>query len=597
MHNISSSDIRGFFRDYWFLMRPYKSEMLKAIGWILLLQVTALAEPYGVKYVIDRIQAQSIHGLTGLSSILGGLFVLLCVGGLVQVIKNWKTLLTLMPITRDIPKRAVKKLLALPLSFHERENAGLLIGKVTKGAHKTDEVTATLLFDIFSLGLQTTVTAVVIAFFSPPSLAVFLITVVIFGVVTYKVKQKLAPIRKKRHEEDGRADELFGQAITNVATVQVFAQEKRESEQVGAVRDGIYERMVPEFRTHLKFDFLRNLIVSLGRVIVVGICGWAAIQGRMTTGTLFFVVALADRVFVGCYRFGAIFDRMQEASESIGRLVEVLRTDEHIKDPPNPVDASSLTGSVSFRNVTHVYAARLPSDEQKPALPALSDINLEIKDGEQIGVAGLSGGGKSTLLKLLLRVDDPTEGGVRIGGVDLKLLRRADFRSRIGYVPQEVEIFDMSVADNIAYGRPGAGRDKIVEAAKIAHADGFISKLPGGYDEMVGNRGMRLSGGQKQRIGIARAVLMDPKILIFDEATSSVDSISEYKIQQAVKQLRGSRTMILIAHRLSTVQNADRIFVLEDGRIIESGTHAGLMADQGRYHEMVLRQQADEEAM
>lgn len=596
MENHGTASIREFLRTYWTLVSPYKKRFYAAIFWILMLQIVALAEPYGVKIVVDRVQENGIGGLGDLAAILGILLAALTAGGVVLILRNWSALMTCFPVIRDIPKNAGRKLLALPLSFHERENTGLLMGKITKGMHKSDEITAMLLWETFPLGLQTIVTTAVIATYSLPAVGVFLLTLVVFLTLTYKIKVRMAPVRRKRYEDDGKADEMLGQSITNVATVQAFAQERRENGALKEVRDGIYDRMVEEFRFHVKFDFVRNMIVSLGRVTVLGVCAWAAMPGEMSMGTFVFVVALADKVFLGCYRFGAYFDRIQEASESVSRLVKVMETPEKIVDPPNPVDPPDFRGRIEFRDVTYLYDAKLAAEEDRPTRPALSDVNLEFAPGETIGIVGMSGSGKSTLVKLLLRIDDPTQGAIRIDGIDLRMMRRSDFRRQFGYVPQEVEIFDATIAENIAYGRPDAKPEEIVAAAKAADAHGFIERMRKGYETVVGNRGMRLSGGQRQRVGIARAILMNPRVLIFDEATSHVDTISEAKIMRALRELRKGRTTLIIAHRLSTVKNADRIVVLEEGRVRQTGTHRELLANEGLYAELIRRQREEDDA-
>lgn len=583
--------MRRFYRDYWYLMRPYHGSLVLLAGWILLMQVTALAEPYALKFVVDGVLTRRIRDAGGLVGVLAVLFVVLKAGSFVQIGKNKRINELIFRVERDIFKRCAEKAMSLPLSFHERENAGLLISKVTRGLNKTLEFTSLLLYEIGALSIQTCVTAAVIAIMAPKALFVFLPIVSAFAYATYRLKKRLAPARKKRHDDDDGSYERLGETTVNIATVQAFGQSAREAAEMGEVRDGIYDRAMPEFRTFYRYDYVRNAIVNLGRMTVIGICAWDAMNGALSMGTFVFVVALADRVFIGCYRIGAIFDRSQEAAESVGRLVEVLETDEEVKDPPNPVAPPPFKGQLTFSGVTHIYPAKHPDDADKPTKPALADIDLEIRPGETIGIVGPSGGGKSTLAKLLLRVNDPTAGRVLIDGIDVRMMRRADFRRQIGYVSQDIDIFDGDIAQNIAYGMPGADQEAIIAAAKIANIHDFIMSKKDGYRTRVGNRGMRLSGGQKQRIGIARAVLKDPRILVLDEATSQVDSISDAKIHRAIGELRKGRTIIIIAHRLSTVQDADRIVVIDEGHIREIGTHEELKAKESLYAEMVRIQQ------
>lgn len=589
--NISKEALRSFFRDYRYLMKDYRIALTTVIGWIVLMQITALAEPYALKYVIDGVMSHRIQTQGKLLLVLSGLLLILNVGSAVQIGKNLRINELIFRVERDLFKRCADRLMTLSLSFHERENSGLLISKVAKGLTKTVEITALLLYEIGPLIVQTLVASVVIGLMVPKVLLAFLPTVAVFTYVTHRLKEYLAPLRKKRHDADDDSYEHLSEATINILTVQTFAQERYESELMGKKRDDIYERGIPEFRTHFHFDFLKNNIVNLGRLANVGICAWGAINGELSMGGFVFVATLADRVFIGCYRIGSIFDRTQEAAESSGRLVEVLQTEEEIADPPNPIDPPTFEGRVTISRVTHLYSAKHPDDVGKPTKPALSDVDIDILPGETIGLVGPSGGGKSTLAKLILRTIDPTRGYVSIDGIDVRMMRKADFRRQIGYVSQDIDIFDGTIAKNIAYGSPGADEEAIIRAAKSADIHDFIMSKPDGYATKVGVRGMRLSGGQKQRIGIARAILRDPRILILDEATSQIDSVSDEKIHRALGELRRGRTTIIIAHRLSTVQDADRIAVI-DGHILEIGTHAELKSNDELYAKMIRIQQA-----
>ncbi len=602
MKQFSKDDIRGFVRDYRGLLKPYRGLFFSIVVWIFLMQVTGLAEPYAFKYVLDDVQAHAARGapmeFTHLLKVLSLLFGVMLVGGVIQVAKNWRVNKMIFVLDRDLIKNAAAKLLRLPLSFHERENAGLLISKITKGIHKTIEVTAALLYEIIGIAIQTIVTAAVIVFISWQAFIVFAVSTTIFVFATVHVKRKLAPMRRRRHDEDASSYEQVGETIINIATVQTCAEGEHERQKLERERDGIYERGMVEFRTHFNYDHLRNGIVSLGRNVVLGLTAWAATGGGLSIGTWVFIVTLTEKVFISCYRLGSIFDRVQEAAESVRRMVEVLEEEERIKDPANPVDAPEFVGRIAFDKLTHQYWAKHPAEPApKRRRPALQEISLAIAPGETIGIVGPSGSGKSTLVKLLLRVDDPTIGSVSIDGIDIRLMRLEDFRRQIGYVSQEVEIFDTTVAENIGYGCGPVTREKTIEAAKAANLHERIMSFPNGYDERVGNRGMRLSGGEKQRVGIARAVLKDARILVLDEATSQVDSISEVKIHAAIENLRKGRTTIMIAHRLSTVRHADRIVVMDEGRVKEIGTHAALVANKGLYAELVRLQREAEAKM
>ncbi|MDP3985392.1 MAG: ABC transporter ATP-binding protein [bacterium] len=602
MDSQPSGILRRFTSQFWDLITPWKPLIRKATFLVAFLQFLALITPYCSAFIVDGIVSRSAFVSEHLGLLIVSLFIIEIGIGWVQVRKNRSIYEVLIAVERDLPISCGKKLLSLPLSYHQTENTGAIIGKLVRGVGKTMDLIAVMLYEIIPLAIQTVVTSVILIALGWRTALILVPIIFSFTWITIRTKRKWSVHRMQRHAFDGDADDLLGQAVTNVMTVQAFAQEPREMDVVTQIRDRVRRMARQEFAAYDHTDHMRNGLISLGRTCILFICARAAFSDQLSMGTLVFISALTEKVFMSCYRIGAVFDRMMEAAEPVMRITTIFSEPELVADPAEPkILPRRIAGEIEFRNVTYTYRSRLEPDAVRH--PALQDVNLVIRQGETIGIVGESGGGKSTLVKLLMRFNDPRtldrntplmvpdSGAVLIDGIDLRELRLHDFRRRIGYVPQEVEIFDASVAENIAYGRPDVTRAEIERAAKIAHAHGFISSLPNGYEERVGNRGLRLSGGQRQRIGIARAVLLDPAILVFDEATSHVDTATERKIQQAIETLRRGRTVLIIAHRLSTIQSANRIIVMEDGRIQETGTHQELVRHNGLYGRLVELQQ------
>ena len=577
------SKIKNFWLRLWELLKPSQKQIKKLLVLTMVFELSRLVSPYLLKLIIDRLIDFKPSDVAPIVYLVVLMLLSSQLDSLFAFFKDRKIFKIVIDTEYFLPVKAQKKLVYLSLSYHERENTGNKIIKIERGLNKIEQLLANLFFEVAPTMLQLLITLTVLFIVDWRFGLSFMIFAPFFIWITYKVNRDLYPIRKVRHKNYEIASGKMGQSIININTVKSFIQEKREIAGFQAIRKKIKIDELKEWYKLLNYGLGRNLVIDLGRVVILLLGVYLVWEGNVTIGTLIFVITLSEKSYFSLFRLSRFYDKMEEGKEAVSRFAALLDQEQDINNPKNGVRPKDIIGKIEFKNVNFSYE----SDSGR----ALRDVNLKINAGCVTALVGPSGGGKTTVARMIYRHYDPQKGEVSLDGKNLKDYDLYAFRKFIAIVPQEVEIFNTSIKENIAYANPNACLRTIKAAAKIANAEEFINKLSKGYDTKVGERGIKLSGGQRQRIGIARAILANPRILIFDEATSSLDSQSERLIQDAMEKISKNRTMIIIAHRLSTIKKADNIIVLEEGRIIEQGSHYELAHDKSGLYAKLLKLQ------
>ena len=574
-------------------LRPYKRHAILLTVVSLVGMGTAVIPPMLYRQIVDSVLLPTEENTDTMSERLTllGLVVLGLIG--IRVLNwgmewahGWTVSWLGARITADIRNRLYQQLELLSLQFYDRRQVGAVMSRVTRDAGRLQEfLVEGLPYLIINTLMLIGILGVL--FWMHWSLTLLVLIPVPFmmgwGVIFWK-RMRLFFNKWDQAWSDIMA--TVNEALSGIRVVKAFAQEAREIDTFG-IRNKKIRQLAIRTETNWEIFFATTtLLTGFGILIVWFFGGRDVIADALTIGTLLAFYAYMWMLYEPIEWFGEVNSWMTRAFAGAERIFEVIDTPAEAYRDPNAHPISNIKGEVSFKEVTFGY------DKSKPVLHG---INLDVSPGEMVGLVGRSGVGKTTTVNLICRFYDVDQGTIEIDGIPIQKIRLENLRSQIGIVPQEPFLFSGTVAENISYGKPGASFEEIMEAAVTANAHNFIVAKSDGYDTQVGERGSELSGGEKQRVAIARAILHDPKILILDEATSSVDVETEKQIQEAIARLTQGRTTFAIAHRLSTLRNADRLVILEGGRIVEIGTHNELMGKKGIFYELVQLQQQTSE--
>ncbi|QEW19139.1 Lipid A export ATP-binding/permease protein MsbA [Marinibacterium anthonyi] len=574
----------GSLAALWPFMRPYRLLILQALGALVLTAAVSLTLPLAVRRVIDNFR-------TGDSELLDKYFLAaLVIAALMAVGSGLRyALVTRLGerVVADIRKAVFDRVIGMSPAFFENIMTGEVLSRITTDTTLIQSVVGssisialrnTLMF-IGGLILMTLTSAKL------SGLVLLLVPLVIVPILT--LGRRLRAISKENQDWIAASSGNASEALGAVQTVQAFTNEIASRTAFGEVTETSYDVARRRIRTRAAMTVIVIFLVFTGIIGVLWIGANDVRSGQMSDGTLVQFLIYAVMVSGAVAALSEIWGELQRAAGATERLVELLQLQDSVQDPETPEQMPlPVRGDIAFEDVHFRYPAR-------PERAALDGVSLNVKAGETVAFVGPSGAGKTTILQLLLRFYDPDQGRITLDGVDLATVARKDFRQAMALVPQDPVIFAASARDNIRFGRPDATDAEVEAAAKAAAAHDFIAALPQGYESYVGERGVMLSGGQKQRIAIARAILRDAPVLLLDEATSALDAESERLVQDAVDRLSQGRTMLVIAHRLATVKKADRIVVMEDGRIVAQGTHDALVGQGGLYARLARLQFTD----
>ena len=585
MNGHASGQEVGIASELWQVLARHRLRIGAALILLLVAKLATVAVPLLLKRIIDTFQGGPAGALPATLPVLllAGYAVLRFSSTLFNELRDLLFSRVTLDAVSGYAQRTFAHLHALGPHFHARRSLGSLLPDIDRGTGGIAFLLGVALFTIVptlvEIGL---VLAIMLCAYEAGFAAIILLTFLVYAGFTLVFTARRVVYQRRVNKLDSNAKGRLADSLINYDTVKYFTNEALEAQRFAAIMDEWRAAGAANGRALFTLHVGQSALIGGGVAAIMLLAGQAVLQGRMSVGDLVLINAYALQVCLPLNALGFVYREARDAWVNAERLFALLRERPETVDPPDAPPLLAGPGEVVFERVGFAYEA---------GRPTLVDVDLRIAPGTTLAVVGRSGSGKSTLARLLLRYYAPGSGRILVDGQDIGQAQAGSVRRAIGVVPQETALFNDSIGNNIAYGRPGCSRDEVIAACRAAHVHDMIAALPDGYDTQVGERGAKLSGGERQRIAIARTILKDPCILVFDEATSALDAVSEHAITEELNRLARDRTTLVVAHRLSTIVHAHQIVVMDRGQIVEQGSHAELLARAGAYARLWSLQQ------
>ncbi|MCG7981711.1 MAG: ABC transporter ATP-binding protein/permease [Candidatus Thiodiazotropha lotti] len=565
----------------------YRGRALFALGCLVFAKMANVGIPLVLKEIVDSLE-KSVHTVLVLPLfLLIGYGVLRLASSLFNELRDAIFARVRYRAMRNLSSKVLTHLHDLSLRFHLERQTGAISRDLERGTRSVSTILNYMVFSILPMVVEfSLVAAVLLTQYDIKFALVTFGTVIVYVGFTLAITEWRMEYRHIMNRLDSEANSQAFDSLINYETVKYFGNEKLELRRFDDTLADWEDNAVKSQTSMSLLNFGQGGIIAVGVAIIMIYAADGVVEGTMSIGDLVLVNTFMLQLFIPLNFLGIVYRQIKYSLADMDLIFKLLEQQPEITDAEDAERLKLQGGEVRFEQVDFAY---------QPERQILHDVNFTLKAGEKLAVVGHSGAGKSTLSRLLFRFYDVTAGVITVDGQDIRQLTRESLRAAIGIVPQDTVLFNESILYNLAYGNPNASQQEIEEAARIAHIADFIDQLPDGYQTVVGERGLKLSGGEKQRVAIARAMLKRPQILVFDEATSSLDTKTEQSIQETLREVARNHTTLVIAHRLSTVIDADRILVMDQGRIVEQGTHPQLLQQQGRYHQMWQLQQKQQQ--